>query len=231
MIFEFCIEDFEALKSAEKRRIKRVELCSALSVGGLTPSLGMIRKCSDHTNVEVHVLLRPREGDFNYSDDEFEIIKSDLVVSAYAGAKGVVVGCLSAEGEIDLEKNKELLLLAKSMKMEITFHRAFDFCSDPFIALEKLIELGFDRILTSGQEESAEKGFTLLKRLVNQSQGRIQIMAGGQVNENNAMMVAASGVDALHFSVHAKQLEPLNSMGGKNDINEEKINGIVGLFD
>lgn len=230
MIFEFCIEDFEALKSAERNGIHRVELCTGLSVGGLTPSLGLIRKCSDYSKIEIHVLIRPREGDFMYSNDEFEVIKNDLVVAANAGAEGVVVGCLTQEGEIELEKNKELVMLAKSLKMEITFHRAFDFCLDPFIALEKLIELGFDRILTSGQEESAEKGIPMLTQLVNQAQGRIQIMAGGRVNEANAELIASSGVDALHFSVHTKVLEPLNSMGGKNEINEAKINNILRLF-
>ena len=231
MIFEICADSLDAVKLAEKYKVKRVELCSALSVGGLTPSVGLIEECCSVGDVEVHVMIRHKEGNFIYSPEDIQIMENDIIASADAGAKGVVFGCLDSQNEVDTKQNKLLFKLAKSMDLEVTFHRAFDFCSDYSKSLEELIEIGFNRILSSGQESTAEKGISKLKAMTEQAKGRIQIMAGSGVNEKNAKQIANNGVHSLHFTIqHKTEQESDLGMGFESKMNEAKLRSIIDLF-
>ncbi len=231
MIFEICADGLEAVLLAEKHKVKRVELCTALSVGGLTPSIGMIEECCAVGEVEVHVMIRHKEGNFVYSTEDIQIMENDIIAAAEAGAKGVVFGCLNSNNDVDVKQNKLLFKLAKSLDLEVTFHRAFDFCPDYSKSLQELIDIGFDRVLSSGQKSTAEKGISKLKTMTEKASGRIQIMAGSGVNENNAKQIASCGVDALHFTIHHKtdQTNDLG-MGSESKMNESKLRSIIELF-
>jgi len=231
MIFEICADSYDAVVLAEKYKVKRVELCSALSLGGLTPSLGLIEKCAEINDVEIHVMIRHKEGDFVYSSDDIEIMESDIINAKKAGAKGVVFGCLNTANEIDIKQNKLLYKLSRSLGLEVTFHRAFDFCASPQESLEELINIGFDRLLSSGQKNTAEEGIPLLNDLVHLSNSRIQIMAGSGVNSINALSIAETNVVALHFTSHLKSSGSNNlGMGFHHQQDELKIKSIIELF-
>ncbi len=231
MIFEICADSYEAVVLAKKYKVQRVELCSALSLGGLTPSIGLVEKCAEIEDVEIHVMIRHKEGGFVYSSDDIEIMESDIINAIEAGAKGVVFGCLNPDNEIDIKQNKLLYKLAKRLGLEVTFHRAFDFCVSPQRSLEEIIEIGFDRILSSGQKNTAEDGIPLLSELVKLANGRIQIMAGSGINAVNALNIANTNVDALHFTSHMKSSENNDDGMGKQSVqDEQKIKSIVDLF-
>jgi copper homeostasis protein len=198
-IFEIAIESLQSAIIAEKAGAKRVELCAALSEGGITPSHGMIKSVCEKSNLDVFVIIRPRGGDFLYSDEEFEIMCLDIVAAKKLGADGIVSGALTTEGAIDMEKTQKMLELCHPLPF--TFHRAFDRCNEPFVALEQLIDLGVARILSSGQVPSAEHGTDLLGKLVKQADGRIIIMPGAGVNsENITDIVAKTGASEFHLS-------------------------------
>ena len=205
---EFCIGTLEGCRIAESLGATRVELCSALSVGGLTPSLGMIRQARQlclHT--KLHVLIRPRDGDFLYNNDELTVIVEDVKLAREAGADGVAVGCLKPDGTVDLEAIQQIIAVAGDMA--ITFHRAFDVCADQFQALHELLSLGrISRILTSGGYPTAREGLEQLTLLQQQAQGTaISLMAASGVNEKNVVQIAQqSGIHQFHFS--AKGYEP-----------------------
>ena len=170
--FEVCANSVESCLAAQKGGAHRVELCAGIPEGGTTPSYGEIvtaRKVL--TTTRLHVIIRPRGGDFLYSDLEMERMIADIDVARQIGADGVVFGCLTEEGDIDMTKNR--LLMEHSEGLSTTFHRAFDRCRDPRQALEQIISLGFDRILTSGAQPTAEQGISLLKELHDQAADRI----------------------------------------------------------
>ncbi len=230
MTIEICGDSTEAYKLAKQFGAKRIELCSGLSVGGLTPSYGLIAQCFKIGGVEIHVMIRNSEGNFVYTNSDIEAMKTDITQSKNAGASGVVFGCLTSLNEIDTEQNKQLFKHAKSLGLEVTFHRAFDFCKDPNIALKQLVEIGFDRLLTSGQQAKAIEGKLTIKNLVNQSQGRIEIMAGSGVNESNVKELSALGIDALHFTSHTSK-ENLNLGMGRELIPDElKVGNIMAVL-
>lgn len=200
---EVCAASIESALAAEKGGADRIELCSALSEGGLTPSAGMIKYACENLNIPVFVLIRPRSGDFLYSNDEFETIKEDILATKAYGAKGIVVGILNADGSIDYLRMKMLMEFAKPM--EVTFHRAFDMAKDPFIALEEIIKLGCQRILTSGQAVTALQGAELLGQLVKKAENRIKIMPGSGIKPGNLTQIAkTSGAREFHFSASAE---------------------------
>ena len=231
MIFEICADSYQAVVLAKKYKVKRIELCSALSLGGLTPSLGLIEKCLAFPEVEIHVMVRPKEGGFVYNADDIEVMENDIISSAEVGAKGVVFGCLTKDNEIDIKQNKLLYKLATSLGLEVTFHRAFDYCNDPIKSLEELVSIGFDRVLSSGQATIAEEGIPVLTTMHTESKGRIEIMAGGGVNTSNVLDIAKSGVDALHFTIHHKTSVDQNlGMGSSSEMNEQKLKSIIDLF-
>ena len=198
-IIEVCVDTVESAIAAQRGGADRVELCASLLEGGLTPSAGAIEMARQSLNIAIQVMIRPRGGDFLYSHVDFETMKRDLEVAKRLGADGVVFGILTAEGEIDKERIRELIERARPLNL--TFHRAFDMTRDPYQAMEDLIELGVDRVLTSGQAASAAEGVSLIRNLVEIARGRIVIMAGGGLNETNIReVVAGSGVSELHFS-------------------------------
>ena len=230
MNFEICTDSVEGALSAEKFGAKRIELCAALSVGGLTPNYGLIEQCVKKSNVEVHVMIRHKEGDFQYSKEDVEIMKTDIEQAKKAGAHGVVFGILTSENEIST-LNEELVIVSKRLDLEVTFHRAFDFVIDYKSAIKKLIELKFDRLLTSGLQVTAEKGLEIITKLQVNYGNQIQIMAGSGVNSSNALKIASSGIQNLHFT--ARKIAEISSkfeMGNQFVIDEDKIKSIVNQF-
>lgn len=199
MKFEVCAVNIQSALAAQRAGAHRIELCSALDVGGLTPSLGLIRAAVQALEIPVHVLIRPREGDFCYSDLELEIMLEDIRLCREAGAAGVVVGALTEDGPLDLPKMKAMKAAAGDL--DVTCHRAFDFTPDPAEALEQLIAMGFGRVLSSGQSDSAYEGRFLLKKMVQQADNRIAVMPGAGVDaENIRSIVEVTGACDFHFT-------------------------------
>lgn len=216
---ELCAYSAWACGVAARCGCTRAELCAGPAEGGLTPSAAMIRMARRAAEgIRLHVMIRPRGGDFLYNDDEFELMRHDIRFARECGADGVVFGVLSADGRIDLPRTAMLVDEAKGM--DVTFHRAFDMTRDLDEALEDVVTAGCTRILTSGGCNTAAEGIGTLGRLLLRAAGRIGIMAGSGVNAGNAAQIAAAGVDALHFS--ARRLyesrmtfrNPAVSMGG-----------------
>ncbi len=196
---EVCIDSVESAIAAQKGGAQRVELCDNLIEGGTTPSLGMIQQVQAACDLDIMVMIRPRGGDFLYSDHEYEVMKRNILAAKGLGVKGVVFGLLTPDGAIDEERTAELLHLARPM--EVTFHRAFDMVQDPLEALDLLIELGVDRLLTSGQEATAFEGRALIQQLHERANGRISIMPGAGIRPHNiAQIVAETGVNECHGS-------------------------------
>jgi copper homeostasis protein len=183
MIKEACIENFKEALSAQLAGADRIELCENLAVGGTTPSYGTIKACIENLNIPVFVMIRPRGGDFCYSQQELEIMKTDIAVCKQLGVPAVVFGLLTNHGRIDEEHTRELIGLARPM--QVTFHKAFDVLEDPFEGLEILIRLGANRILTSGTKATAGEGTDILNRIIEKANGRITIVAAGKVSVEN----------------------------------------------
>jgi len=223
---EICANSVESAVKAQEGGAYRVELCAGIPEGGTTPSFGDIRMARQLLHeTKLHVIIRPRGGDFLYSALEQEIMLHDIKVARQLGADGVVFGCLTAEGEVDMPTMRKLMNAVGDMN--VTFHRAFDMCRNPKEALEQIIELGCSRILTSGQEANAVEGIPLLKELVSQADGRIIIMPGCGVNPNNILQIAeGTGATEFHFSgrsTHESNMiyrNPKVSMGGTVKIEE-----------
>lgn len=198
-ILEVCAGSVESVAAARNGGAARVELCSALEIGGITPSVGLITEARHIEGIALNVLIRPRGGDFLYNESEVATMEQDIVAARQCGADGVVIGALTAEGDVDVQVCNRLIKAAEGMS--ITFHRAFDMCRNPFLALEDIISLGCHRILTSGQAASAYAGITLIKQLVEAAQGRISIMPGCGVNAANATAILNStGCHEIHAS-------------------------------
>jgi copper homeostasis protein len=199
MIVEVCVESVESAVAAEKGGAQRVELCCALLEGGLTPSAGAIALARKRLGIGLNVIIRPRGGDFLYTDAEHDVMLRDIESAKALGADGVVIGVLTASGDIDVPRMRELAERARPMS--VTCHRAFDMTRDPFEALETLVSLGIDRVLTSGQEESALEGLDLLRELVARAGKRIVVMVCGNLTEKNIEKVAKeTGASELHIT-------------------------------
>lgn len=228
MNFELCTATVEGVASAASLNFKRVELCSALEVGGLTPSLGLVQQATQF-NVEIHCMIRHRSGQFQYSATDIAIMKKDIELMYQAGAKGVVFGVLTNSNTIS-DDNIALVTHARSFGLETTFHRAFDQVANPFRAIEKIIAIQFDRLLTSGQKPTAIEGIQLIQKLQHNYGHKIQLMAGSGVNATNALALAASGIDNLHFTAHTKESSVTNEMGWELKPNTQKMTEILSLF-
>ena len=199
MILEVCCADLQSVRAAKEGGAHRIELCQALEVDGLTPSEAMMESAIG-MGIPVQVLIRPREGNFVYNEDEVQTMLKDIRLAKRLGANGVVIGALRPDGSIDEETVRRLVDEAEGLS--ITFHRAFDVCAKPLEALEQIISLGCHRLLTSGQAPSAEQGIPLLKKLVEQAAGRIIIMPGSGVNPQNAhRILAETGAHEIHGSL------------------------------
>ena len=183
MIIEVCAESYEYALKAEKAGANRIELCKDLHLDGLTPDYESAKRTIDSLNIPVFILIRPREGDFIYSNEEFELMKRDIIKFKKMGCKGIVSGVLNDDNSIDVKRTKDLIELSRPL--EFTFHRAFDIVSDPLKEIENLIRMGVDRILTSGQKNKAIEGLYLLEKLNNISKKRIVIMPGSGISNTN----------------------------------------------
>ena len=202
MIVEICANGFESARIAQDSGADRIELCEDLLVGGVTPSRGLIRRVMKELDIPTHVLIRPRGGDFLYSEEEFESMLSDIAFCKEIGCDGVVSGVLTTETEIDVARTERLIFASEGM--EFTFHRAFDYCKEPLSQLQVLIKLGVTRVLTSGQAVAASEGIELLKELKADSKGKIQIMPGGGINSNNVLKFSDADFEMIHFSAIKK---------------------------
>ena len=202
-IIEIATSDFSTTKSAVEGGADRIELCANLAEGGTTPSFGTLKQCREAFDVLLYPIIRPRGGDFLYSKDEFAIMMNDVKLCKQLGCDGIVIGLLNMDGSIDVTRTSELIELA--YPMGVTFHRAFDRCRGPFVALEELIEIGCERILTSGQKPSVVDGVDLVAELNKKSDGRIIIMPGSGVRKENIKMLAEkTGCTEFHSSLRGK---------------------------
>ena len=197
--YEACIDSPEGARAAQEGGAHRVELCGALSVGGITPSAGAIRATREATDLGLHVLIRPRAGDFHFDAADLDTMRRDIDMTGAWGADGVVFGVLLADGRVAMDACGALIEAARPMS--VTFHRAFDVTPDALSALQQLTELGIDRVLTSGQAASAWEGRALLRRLVATAGERIIVMPGAGISETNASdLLRETGARELHFS-------------------------------
>ncbi len=203
-IIEIATSDFATTQSAVNGGADRIELCANLTEGGTTPSYGTIKQCRESFSVSLYPIIRPRGGDFLYTDDEFEIMLQDVKLCKQLGCDGVVIGLLNRDGTIDIKRTSALIEAA--YPLGVTFHRAFDRCIDPFTALEQLINIGCVRILTSGQKPSVVDGVGLVAELNKKAAERIIIMPGSGVRKENIKMLAAkTGCTEFHSSLRGKE--------------------------
>lgn len=242
-LLEICCYSVQSAIIAEESGADRIELCAGIHEGGTTPGFASIKLTKESVKIPVYLIIRPRGADFCYSDIEFECMKLDIKNCKEIGIDGIVSGVLLVDGSIDVERTKELIDLAKPMNF--TFHRAFDMVKDHFNALEELIEIGADRILTSGGEQTALKGKDLLKDLVEKASGRIVIMPGSGISHENILSLKKH-TGAKEFHCSAKSLvrgkmeyqNPKIAMGGEENVPEfefyeadsKKIRKIVSIL-
>ena len=198
MLLECCVDSLESAIAADRGGAERLELCGNLMIGGTTPDINLFYRVKNAVKAKVNVLLRPRFGDFCYSDAEFSILEDDVKMFAEAGADGIVIGVLKVDGTIDEERMKILIAAAKGLP--ITFHRAFDVTKDAFQALETCKKLGISTILTSGQQNSAIEGFDLLKKLVEAAGNEIDIMVGSGVSTKTLPKLLETSAKVFHLS-------------------------------
>lgn len=221
---ELCAYSVESCIAAARLGLDRVELCASPAEGGVTPSYAAIERVAAVKGIDLSVMIRPRGGDFLYSDEEFQTMLADIAVARKAGATGVVFGILTPDGKVDVNRTRALVEAASGL--ETTFHRAIDMTEDYNAALDAIIDAGCSRVLTSGGYDKAADGIEAIVRAVSRAAGRIEIMAGSGVGSANAVALAATGVDALHFSakkmIAGKMLyrNPRISMGGSAEVDE-----------
>lgn len=222
---EIATADFATTKSAVEGGADRIELCADLYQGGTTPSYGTLLKCRETFDVELFPIIRPRGGDFLYTDEEFAIMLQEIRLCKEVGCDGVVIGLLGRDGSIDLKRTAQLV--KKAFPMEVTFHRAFDRCKDPFAALEEIVEVGCQRILTSGQKPTAPEGVDLIAELVRVANDRIVIMPGSGVRKENIKMLAdKTGAVEFHSSLRSMArggMEYVNSAFTEEDYKNPAI--------
>jgi copper homeostasis protein len=212
IVFELCGENIQACTAARQGGASRIELCTALSEGGMTPSHGLIREAVRTSGLPVHVMIRPRAGDFVYSSAEFEVMREDIAHSKLIGAGGIVLGILCADDSVDVVRTQELVELARPLP--VTFHRAFDRAASLETALEEIISTGCSRLLTSGGEHDVVRGAKSLAKLVKQAAGRIEIAVGGGLRLENAAAVART-TGASHFHGSLRRLATDSSRKGE----------------
>ena len=227
VVVEVCCFSVESCLAAELGGAKRIELCASLYEGGTTPSAGLIKLAKQKISIEIHAMIRPRGGDFCYSEDEILVMQEDIRMAKAFGCDGVVLGILQKDGRVNIAQTKALVDLAKPMLT--TFHRAIDMTPDYGEALENVIQTGCHRILTSGQKNTAFEGIEAIKKLVKQASGRIEIMAGSGVNADNAQRFLYTGVNALHLTGKATRDSEMIyrraeiMMGGLSEVPEYEI--------
>lgn len=216
VMVEICVSDVASAMAAQAGGASRVELCGDLAAGGTTPSAGAIALSCRHLSIPVHVLIRPRAGDFVYSELELAVMRHDIEVAKALGAAGIVIGVLTASGTIDRERTASLAALARPLSL--TFHKAFDQVSDYLEALDTLVDLGFDRVLTSGGRPTALEGAQILAALVERAAGRLIIMAGGRLDADSLPRVIRHGkVNEVHLGSAVSETTPEAMTSGRRD--------------
>ncbi|MEI6049116.1 MAG: copper homeostasis protein CutC [Bacteroidota bacterium] len=240
---EICVDNVESAVYAQKAGADRVELCNNLIEGGTTPGYGTIVSARNNLHIGLYVIIRSRGGDFLYSDPEYDIMRREIDICGQCGVDGIVLGILRPDGAIDIERTAKLIELAHPMS--VTFHRAFDMCSDPVQGLEDVIATGATRLLTSGQKDKAGEGAELISQLVRQAADRIIIMPGSGINESNIALIAKVTCAKEFHLTGRKVIESEMvfrrdgiSMGGTNEISEfsrkvadtEKIKRIISIL-
>jgi copper homeostasis protein len=208
VVIEVCVDSVASAVAAERGGAGRIEVCSGLIEGGVTPSTGLVEAMREHTSIAVHVMIRPRGGDFCYDADEFEIMRRDIEAAKRMGVDGVVCGILRADGSVDLARTRELVELARPLN--VTFHRAFDMTADLFRALEDVCAAGADRILTSGAEQTCMQGAQTIARLVQATADRIVVMPGSGIKPGNVRSVLEqTGAKEIHVGLRSSVPSPM----------------------
>lgn len=208
VIVEVCVDSVASALAAERGGAARIELCSDLLEGGITPSAGLIATVRSQISIGLHPIIRPRPGDFFYSDHEFQIMRRDIEAAKELGADGVVLGILDPHGNVDVERTRALVELARPLS--VTFHRAFDMSSDLRRALESVCQTGVDRILTSGGEQTCLEGIDVIASLVKAANGTVVIMAGGGIGHKDALnIVERTGVREIHVGLSSSVTSPM----------------------
>ncbi len=227
-LIEICATNIQSAIAAQNAGAKRIELCDNLFEGGTAPSHGTLQIVRELLDIEINVMIRPRGSDFCYSDLEFEIMKRDIEFCKTIGVDGVVFGILSPDGNIDIKRTEELVNISRPLN--ITFHRAFDMTPDPFRSLEEIIELDIDRILTAGQKNTAIEGKEIIGKLISKADGRIIIMPGSGINEDNILeLKKGTGATEFHLTGHKKTDSKMTYrkkeiyMGGIPQVHEYEI--------
>lgn len=238
MRVEVCANSFVSALEAQKGGADRIELCYDLEHGGTTPSAAAIRLAVEKlkpSGTDVFVLIRPRSGDFMYSDIELEVMQRDILFCKEHGVDGVVIGLLTTDDQIDVENTARMADLAQPM--QVTFHRAFDFVADPFEALEQIVGMGIQRILTSGQKSSALEGSDLIRQLIETAKNRIIIMPGGGITSANIEAVfAKTGAKEFHLSAKKRMKHPgrIHAVENLDDgyflTDREEVAKVVGIL-
>jgi copper homeostasis protein len=198
LLLEVCVDSFESAKNAIDGGADRLEICTALELGGLTPSIGLVQQITDISKIPLHILIRPRSGNFTYSNSEFDTILQNIDFYKTVDIQGIVCGVLLKNGDIDLDRTK--ILVERSKPLSFTFHRAFDHVTDISKALENLIDLNIDRILTSGKHQTAIQGIENIIKLVKQAANRIIIMPGSGISPDNIKQLIRTGAKEFHMS-------------------------------
>lgn len=221
IILEICADSVDSAIAAENGGAHRIELCTNLREGGVTPSTGLISTLRTRLSIDLYVMIRPRGGDFCYSAEEFETMQQDVLTAKGLGADGIVVGILKEDGDVDIARTRKLVELARPLKT--TFHRAFDMSRELGKSLADVIKAGADRILTSGGEQNAEEGVAVIAKLVQAAGGQIGIMAGGSITESNVLqIIRATGVREIHASVRVHVSSPMQYRNEKVSMGWDK---------
>lgn len=224
---EVCIDNLESLRNAISGGATRIELCSSLALGGLTPSVGFMKKAAVISTIPVYAMIRPRQGDFLYDNNDIDAMLADISAAREAGLQGVVFGVLNRRAEVDVVLGKRLMGASKGLG--VTFHRAIDQCSNYQKAIEDIIELGCERVLTSGLASKAPQGVDVIAKMVQQSKGRLSIMAGSGVSALNGVdIIKKTGVSELHLSGATTRISKMVQMidsakMGADDVDDFQI--------
>ncbi len=223
MLLEIACFNLESCSIAQKAGAHRIELCENYSVGGITPSQNLILQARKTLQINLFVMIRPREGNFTYSDSEFEQMKSQIVFCKQNNCDGAVFGILTKENTVDKKRCKELVELAKPIPC--TFHRAFDVIENSDQALEEIIDCGFSKILTSGRQKTVIQGIELIKNLITKAKGRIIIMPGGDIRSSNFSQILKTGASEFHSAAILNESETANENEIRKMLSFNTING------
>ncbi len=225
---EVCIDNLESLTYAIQGGANRIELCSSLALGGLTPSFGMMKQAAKLSSIPVYAMIRPRQGDFLYDDHDMESMLYDIDAAAEAGLQGIVFGMLTANGNIDMKRAQRIVNHARLNGLGVTFHRAIDQCSDYKKAIENIAELGCERVLTSGLAASADLGKEAIEEMVRIANGQLSIMAGAGVNSSNvADIVTQTGVREVHLSGKSSRPSKMERVANSAKMGNQNLDDFI----